>query len=85
MAYLNFQQHTHSDRLERWLGRDNVATVSAAMRDWYGPPIALHGVPGNVMVCKGGDFIGRIDRGRPIPMLVRRGEMATYLLVRPAR
>lgn len=55
--------HTHSDRLERWLGADKVAHVSAAMRDWYGPPIALHGVPGNVMAARGGDFIGRIRAG----------------------
>ena len=55
--------HTHSDRLERWLGADKVAHVSAAMRDWYGPPIAVHGVPGAVYATKGGDFIGRIDAG----------------------
>lgn len=55
--------HTHSDRLERWLGPDAVARVSAAMRDWYGPPIALHGVPGNVMAARGGDFFGRIRAG----------------------
>ncbi len=29
--------------------------------------------------------VARVDRGRAIPMLVRRGEMATYLLVRPGR
>ena len=28
------------------------------MRDWYGPPIALSGVPGRVFAAKGGDFIG---------------------------
>lgn len=55
--------HTHSDRLDRWLGADKVAHVSHAMRDWYGPPIALHGVPGNVMAAKGGDFVGRIRAG----------------------
>ena len=55
--------HTHSDRLERWLGADKVAHVSQAMRDWYGPPIALHGVPGNVLAAKGGDFVGRIRAG----------------------
>lgn len=59
--------HTHSDRLERWLGADAVARVSHAMSNpaakWYGNPIALHGVPGNVRVTKDGDFIGRINAG----------------------
>ncbi len=26
----------------------------------------------------------RLDRSKPIPVLLRRGEMATYLLIRPA-
>lgn len=33
------------------------------MRDWYGPPIAVAGVPGNVFAHRGGDFRGRIDAG----------------------
>ena len=64
MAYLNFQQHTHSDRLERWLGADQVQRVTDSMREWYGPPIALAGVPGNVRAAKGGDFIGHVDAGQ---------------------
>lgn len=67
--------HTHSDRLERWLGPEAVASVSAAMRDWYGPPIALHGVPGNVMAARGGDFIGRITRGSEASALDRLAEI----------
>lgn len=55
---------THSDRLERWLGSDNVARVSAAMLDWYGPPIAVQGVPGAVYAVAGGDFIGHCDAGQ---------------------
>lgn len=54
---------THSDRLERWLGAGQVAHLSTSMRDWYGPPIALHGVPGTVYACKGGDFIGEVRAG----------------------
>lgn len=68
-------QHTHSDRLERWLGAEKVAHVSAAMRDWYGPPIALHGVPGNVMAAKGGDFVGKITRGAEASALDRLAEI----------
>jgi hypothetical protein len=33
------------------------------MRGFYGPPIAVHGVPGNVRVCGDGDFIGEISEG----------------------
>lgn len=59
--------HTHSDRLERWLGVDSVARISAAMCNdsakWYGGPIAVHGVPGKVYATGDGDFIGRIDAG----------------------
>ena len=58
--------HTHSDRLERWLGADQVARVSAAMRGWYGPPIAVHGVPGAVFATRDGDFIGEIRAGQEV-------------------
>jgi hypothetical protein len=34
------------------------------MASWYGPPIAIAGVPGNVWVHKGGDFRGRIASGQ---------------------
>lgn len=54
---------THSSKLERWLGADEVARVSDAMKDWYGPPIALGGVPGKVFAYGGGDFRGRIETG----------------------
>jgi hypothetical protein len=79
-------RHTHSDRLERWLGAENVDRVSTAMREWYGPPIALSGVPGNVRAVRGGDFIGRIragseasalDRGREILHRLARGYRST--------
>jgi hypothetical protein len=56
-------RHTHSDRLERWLGRDRVEDVSRAMRSFYWP-VALHGVPGNVRVMPGGDFTGHIEAGQ---------------------
>lgn len=57
-------RHAHSDRLERWLGSYNTERLSFSMRDWYGPPIALHGVPGAVWAVKGGDFIGHIEAGQ---------------------
>jgi hypothetical protein len=52
--------HTHAGRLERWLGAEHVEQISANMRDWYGPPIAIDGVPGKVFAVKGGDFVGPI-------------------------
>lgn len=55
---------THSQHLERWLGRDVTAQISAMMRGWYGPPIALAGVPGRVYACGDGDFTGRIRGGK---------------------
>lgn len=55
-------KHTHSDRLERWLGAEQVANISAHFKDFY-YPVALHGVPGNVKVMPGGDFTGEINGG----------------------
>ena len=53
----------HSGRLERFLGRDEVEHLSRRMRGWFGPPIAVGGVPGLVWATGDGDFIGRIDGG----------------------
>ena len=43
---------------------------------------------GNTEVANVKEFeaaIARLDRSRPVPVLLRRGELATYLLIRPAR
>lgn len=53
----------NSSRLERWLGRSELERISESMKDWYGPPIALHGVPGKVYAHKGGDFRGELRAG----------------------
>lgn len=55
-------RHTHSDRLDRWLGAENVARISAQFKDFYWP-VGIHGVPGNVKVMPGGDFTGEINGG----------------------
>jgi len=55
---------THSDHLERWLGTAQVAGVSRSMRGWYGPPIAVGGVPGAVYATADGDFVGRCEAGQ---------------------
>lgn len=54
---------THSAQLERWLGKDQCERLSESMKDWYGPPIAVSGVPGKVYIHKGGDFRGGIRSG----------------------
>lgn len=54
--------HTHSDRLERWLGKETVERVSREFGGFYWP-VPLHGVPGNVKVMPGGDFTGEIMGG----------------------
>lgn len=59
----------HSDRIERWLGRDKVEHISRAMRGWYGPPIHLLDVPGSVRVTADGDFIGPFTHGYAIGAL----------------
>jgi hypothetical protein len=55
---------THAAELERWLGAEEIQRLSAAMRQWYGPPIHLLDTPGSVRVQAGGDFVGRIRLGR---------------------
>ena len=55
-------KHTHSDKLERWLGAEKVAQLSRDYGKFY-YPIAIHGVPGNVRIMPGGDFTGEIKAG----------------------
>lgn len=71
-------RHTHSQRLERWLGAAEVAAVSEAMRGFYWP-IALHGVPGNVRAMPGGDFTGHVDAGQFGSSLDRAEDIARRL------
>lgn len=65
MSLLNLRapKHTHSDRLDRWLGAGQTEVYSQMFRDWYGPPVALAGVPGAVYVTGGGEFVGPIKGG----------------------
>lgn len=56
-------KHTHSDKLERWLGKENVEHISSHFKDFYWP-VAVHGIPGNVYVMPGGDFTGEIQAGQ---------------------
>lgn len=55
-------KHTHSDKLERWLGKSHVERLSRDFRNFYWP-VPVNGVPGNVYVMPGGDFTGEIQAG----------------------
>lgn len=52
-------KHTHSDKLERWLGKEQVEAISKSMEKFYWP-VPVHGVPGAVFAMPGGDFTGEI-------------------------
>lgn len=67
---------THSDRLTRWLGPQMVEKISNDMRGWYGPPIAVEGVPGAVFATSDGDFIGHCDAGMEVSAFERATELA---------
>lgn len=54
---------THSEKIQRWLGKDACEQISKPMKDWYGPKIAIANVPGKVYVGRDGDFVGNIDAG----------------------
>jgi len=53
---------THSGKLERWLGAEQVQRISDQYGGFY-YPIPLNGVPGNVHVMPGGGFAGNIEAG----------------------
>lgn len=73
--------HTHSQRLERWLGADKVEHLSRAMlgvtpeHRWYGKPIAVHGVPGHVYVNRDGEFVGAIEAGQEMSAIDRAADI----------
>lgn len=53
----------HAGRLERFLGAEKIEHLQRSMRGWYGRPIYLTDVPGNVWVTPQGDFIGDFRHG----------------------
>lgn len=69
MNYIK-RRHVHSQRLERWLGKDQIERISNNFRyaggpssPWYGPPVGLLDLPGAVYVTGDGDFVGNFNRG----------------------
>ena len=75
----------HSDRLERWLGRDQVEQLSRSMRGWYGPRIPVARLPGRVYVRADGDFEGRLNSSRFSSLVVLSYERTVMTLKRAAR
>lgn len=55
-------KHTHSQRLEKWLGTETITRLSDQFKDFY-YPIRVNGVPGEVYIMPGGDFAGEIQVG----------------------
>lgn len=54
----------NSSHLERWLGAETIARAQRDMKGWYGGPIAIADVPGEVSITADGDFVGRMANWR---------------------
>jgi len=52
----------HSQKLEKWLGKEMLEQLSNNMQGWYGPDIHLADCPGNVWLTPDGDFRGDFDK-----------------------
>jgi hypothetical protein len=73
-----------SSKIERYLGAEKCEELSRHMKGWYGPRIALMGVPGAVYLTPDGDFAGKFREGGELNFL-DRAEMAARRLKRAAR
>lgn len=76
---------THSQRLENWIPREDLEHISSQMKDWYGPPIALGNVPGQVYATKGGDFRGHIEGGSEAGLFQKAYDRARRMEAHAAR
>jgi hypothetical protein len=88
MANLITARSTHSGKLERYLGKDEVERISSSMTAWHGTrPILVGNVPSTrgVWVGRGGDFVGRIDGGGFAGLAERCVERTRQALDRVAR
>lgn len=88
MANIIQSRSTHSGRLERWLGAEEIERISAAMAGhkpewkWYGPPIGVGNVPGKVYATSDGDFIGKVDCGDFASLIDRQVERSNRVFKR---
>ena len=53
----------HAGKLERWLGKDKIESLQSHLVGWYGPPIHIRDVPGDVFITADGDFVGNFNGG----------------------
>lgn len=51
----------HAQKLERFLGADQVENLVRASMGWYGPPIPIARVPGDVRLGRNGDLHGNLS------------------------
>jgi hypothetical protein len=58
-------RHTpvNASQVERWLGPEAFARLQQGTKNWYGPPIAVAGIPGRVYAGRDGTFTGKINVG----------------------
>lgn len=61
--YINKLRTPNMSRAERWIGAGHLEHMSHAMKDWPGPPIVVHGVPGALFVHGGGNYSGHVEAG----------------------
>lgn len=59
----NLGPSTHSQQIERWLGKEQAEHLSSKMRGFHWP-IPVANVPGRIYLTGDGDYVGRINGGR---------------------
>lgn len=52
------------NHLERWLGAEKIEMLRGNMRGWYGRPIYITDLPGNVWIDAQGNFRGHLRAGQ---------------------
>jgi hypothetical protein len=73
------RRSVHSDQLERYLGPDIIKQLVTAMAGggehnspkWYGPPIRVAQVPGEIWIGSDGDFVGQLNTNGQVPLVER--------------
>lgn len=76
---------THSQKLETWIPKEDLESISSQMKDWYGPPIAMGNVPGKVYAYRGGDFRGHIEVGSEGSLVEKAYDQAKRMEARAKR
>jgi len=65
MFFINkLPKRINPNRVERWIGKEQASSFRTLATKWYGTPIPLGSIPGDVRVCADGDFVGKINGGQ---------------------